>query len=163
MDLESAGKLGLKVGNGEVDLEVSMCDVGDKFYYVVRIQRECFERVFVSLGSEPLVSLKEFEPRTPYFPDSTEAFAATSPVIVKKVEEDNEDGSVLDSRVVRFGQKAFWRTRIRDVVKNISDLVKEVFAENTDVDEVMVMVDANGEEIIKPFEGVVLDEETGEF
>lgn len=142
MDLDPVGSLGFAIGEKVVSLEVLKCeDRGGKSYYVVKIQRECFESVLAALGDSPLVDSRKFEDRDVFFPNNRDAFASKSAVII-----ESSDGEILNESVVNFGQRAFWKTRIRGVVERIIGLVKGVFAGNPDVQEVSVMVDANGED-----------------
>lgn len=161
MDLDPAGKFGFKVGDETVGLEVFRCDVGDRSYYAAKIQRACFERVSAALGDDPLVDSREFDDRREPFPNNAEAFASKSEVVISA---GDGDGEILKREIVDFGRRAFWSLRIRDVAKNTSTLIKEVFDENPDSNEVFVMVDARGENQADFFKGVIPDkEDTGDF
>ncbi len=154
MELDSVGSLGFDVNGKRLELEVFKCEVpceaGDRFYYVVRIQRECFERVLAALGDNPLVDSRKFEDRDDFFPNNENSFAFESTVIIRGVEESGDD-RIFYNEIVNLGQKAYWKTRIRGVVKEVATLVKEVFDANI-VDEVLVMVDANGEDPVSAAE-----------
>jgi len=158
LDLTSAGSFKLKLASGgSAQVDVSTCVENEKNYHVVRIQRECLERVS-GLLSGIKVDSSEFDDRREYFPSNTEAFASRSGVVIRN------DDNVFCSEVVDFGKRKYWSAALPGIVEKVSIMVKSVFDNNPDLSEVFVMIDSDGEKVENCFEGTdPLDEETGEF
>jgi len=158
-NMESIGNLQFTVGEEVVNLDVSVDDSGENSYYVVDIQRECFEKIFASMESVKTSSLGiEQEEREKFFPYSGNSDAVMAGVVIT----DN-NGVVLRDEKVNFKPRAYLKMKVPMIVRNVSAMVKEVFDRNPGTESVIVMVAVDGERITTGFEGVVADEETGEF
>lgn len=159
MELDSIGNIKLDFGGEVHQLDVSIGDEVGKSYYVVSIQRDCLERVAVNM-KDIRVTTGELEvERTTFFPDNGDSSATKSRVIVV----NPDSGEVLDNQVVDFKPRMYLRAKLLDIIGKVSGLVKAVFDGNPAISEVSVMIDVNGEPFERPFEGMVPDEETGEF
>jgi|GEM_PF-6964378 len=157
--MDSIGDLQFVVGGETVDLEVFLDESDDGLYYVVDIQRGCFDKIFAVLKSVKTSSggIEEDE-RNRLFPDSDNSDAVMARVVV-----GSGDGEILDDQKVNFKPRAYLKVKIPMIIEKVSSLIKEVFDKNPDVEDVTVKVAVDGERIVTGFEGMVIDEDTGEF
>lgn len=159
MELDSIGKIKLDFGGEVYQLDVSIGDEADKSYYVVSVQRGCLERVVANMKGVRVTAGELEVEKTTFFPDNSDSSATKSRVMVVDV----GSGEVLDNQVVDFKPRMYLRAKLLDILDKVSKMVKAVFDGDPAVSEVSVMIDVNGEPFEKPFEGMVPDEETGDF
>jgi hypothetical protein len=149
----------LNFGGEAHRLDVSTGEEGGALYYVVSIQRDCFERVAASVKDVSISSAELDVERTTFFPDNSDSSATKSRVVIVNA----GDGEILEDEIVDFRPRMYLRAKLPDIIGKVSGMVRAVFDGNPAVSEVFVMVDVNGEPLEKPFEGVVANEETGDF
>lgn len=159
MELESIGNIKLDFGGETHQLDVSIGEEAGKSYYIVSIQRDCFNRVAANMKGVRVTTGELKVERTTFFPDNGDSSATKSRVMVV----DARSEEVLNDQVVDFKPRMYLRAKLLDIIGKVSELVKAVFDGNPAVSEISVMVDVNGEPFEEPFDGVVADEETEDF